>query len=128
MSHIILIADDEPGIVAPLQFLMEQAGYEVLIAYHGEKALDMILDRKPDLILLDIMLPGIDGFDICQHVRSRPDMRKIKIIMITAMGREVNVAKGMALGADAYIIKPFSNRDIVEKVARLLETSHASEQ
>lgn len=127
MSHKILIADDEPGIVAPLQFLMERAGYEVLIAYDGETALNIIRDRKPDLVLLDIMLPGIDGFEICHRVRSRSDSQQMKIIMVTAMGREVNVNKGMALGADDYIVKPFSNRDIVEKVAQLLEAPHATE-
>lgn len=127
MSQKILIADDEPGIVAPLQFLMERAGYEVLIAYDGEKALNIIRDQKPDLVLLDIMLPGIDGFEICHRVRSRSDLQQMKIIMVTAMGREVNVTKGMALGADAYIVKPFSNRDIVEKVAQLLEAPNESE-
>lgn len=123
----ILIADDEPGIVAPLQFLMENAGYEVQVAYDGETAMEIIQDAKPDLVLLDIMLPGIDGFEICHRVRTQPDVQHIKIVMVTAMGREVNVTKGMALGADAYIIKPFSNREIVGKVAQLLETPHASE-
>lgn len=128
MPKKILIADDEPGIVVPLQFLMEQGGYEVHIAYDGRQAMEIIRGVKPDLILLDIMLPGLDGFEICRMVREHPELQSIRIIMVTAMGREVNVQKGLALGADAYIVKPFSNRQIVEKVEELLRTErHASE-
>jgi DNA-binding response OmpR family regulator len=87
---------------------MEQQGYDVLVAKNGEDALDTILKYKPDLILLDIMLPGIDGYEVCEIVRLNPDFRNVKIIFLTAKGREVEIAKGMALGADAYIIKPFS--------------------
>ena len=109
MPKEILIVDDEPSIVVPIQFLMEQQGYNVIVAVNGEDALDIILKYKPDLILLDIMLPGIDGYEVCEIVRLNPDFRNIKIIFLTAKGREVEIAKGMALGADAYIIKPFSN-------------------
>ena len=115
MPKEILIVDDEPSIVVPIQFLMEQQGYNVIIAQNGEDALDIILRYKPDLILLDIMLPGIDGYEVCEIVRLNPDFRNVKIIFLTAKGREVEIAKGMALGADAYIIKPFSNVEVVAR-------------
>jgi DNA-binding response OmpR family regulator len=120
MPKEILIVDDEPSIVVPIQFLMEQQGYDVLVAENGEDALDAIYKYKPDLILLDIMLPRIDGYEVCEIVRLNPEYRDIKIIFLTAKGREVEIAKGLALGADAYIIKPFSNTELVAKVKELL--------
>lgn len=119
MPREILIVDDEPSIVVPIQFLMEQQGYNVLVAENGEYALDIIFKHKPDLILLDIMLPGIDGYEVCEIVRLSPDFRDVKIIFLAAKGREVEIAKGMALGADAYIVKPFSNAEVVAKVKEL---------
>ena len=123
MPREILIVDDEPGIVVPIQYLMEQQGYSVLVAENGEYALDIIFKYKPDLILLDIMLPGIDGYEVCEMVRLNPDFRDVKIIFLTAKGREVEIAKGMTLGADAYIVKPFSNAEVVAKVNELLEVA-----
>ena len=124
MPKEILIVDDEPSIVVPIQFLMEQQGYNVLVAENGEDALDIIYKYKPDLILLDIMLPRIDGYEVCEIVRLDPRYRDIKIIFITAKGREVEIAKGLALGADAYITKPFSNTELVSKVKELLAINH----
>ena len=124
MPKEILIVDDEPSIVVPIQFLMEQQGYNVLVAENGEDALDIIYKYKPDLILLDIMLPRIDGYEVCEIVRLDPRYRDIKIIFITAKGREVEIAKGLALGADAYITKPFSNTELVSKVQELLANTH----
>ena len=124
MPKEILIVDDEPSIVVPIQFLMEQQGYSVLVAENGEDALDVIYKYKPDLILLDIMLPRIDGYEVCEIVRLDPEYRNIKIIFLTAKGREVEIAKGLALGANAYITKPFSNTELVAKVKELLETSN----
>ena len=124
MAKEILIVDDEPGIVVPVQFLMEQQGYTVMVAENGEGALDIIYKYKPDLILLDIMLPRIDGYEVCEIVRLDPRYRDIKIIFITAKGREVEIAKGLALGADAYITKPFSNTELVSKVKELLAITH----
>ena len=121
MPHTILIVDDEPNIVVPLQFLMEQNGYSVIVAQSGEEALESVSKYKPALILLDIMLPGIDGFEVCEIVRLNPEWKGIKIIFLTAKGRDVDIAKGMVLGADEYITKPFSNKQIVESVKRLLE-------
>jgi DNA-binding response OmpR family regulator len=124
MPKEILIVDDEPGIVVPVQFLMEQQGYTVMIAERGEDALDLIYQYKPDLVILDIMLPGIDGYEVCEIVRLNPHYRDIKIIFLTAKGREVEIAKGLALGADAYITKPFSNDELVAKVKGLLEKTY----
>jgi DNA-binding response OmpR family regulator len=121
MPQKILIVDDEPSIIVPLQFLMEQNGYEAMVAFSGEEAMETIADHPPDLILLDIMLPVIDGFEVCQRVRENPEWNHIRIILLTAMGSEANVAKGMALGADAYITKPFSNSEVVAKVKSLLQ-------
>ena len=121
MAKEILIVDDEPGIVVPVQFLMEQQGYNVMTADRGEDALDLIYQYKPDLVLLDIMLPGIDGYEICEIVRLNPDYRDVKIVFFTAKGRETEIAKGLALGADAYITKPYSNVELVAKVKELLE-------
>ena len=124
MPKEILIVDDEPSIVVPIQFLMEQQGYSVLVAENGEDALDVIYKYKPDLILLDIMLPRIDGYEVCEIVRLNPEYRDVKIIFLTAKGREVEIAKGLALGADAYIVKPFSNTELVAKVKELLDTTN----
>ena len=92
-----------------------------MIAEIGEDALDLIYHYKPDLVILDIMLPGIDGFEVCEIVRLDPNYRDVKIMFLTARGREVNIAKGLALGADAYITKPYSNDKLVAKVKELLE-------
>ncbi len=121
MPKEILIVDDEPNVIVPVQFLMEQQGYRVMTAERGEDALDLIYHYKPDLVILDIMLPGIDGYEICEIIRLNPDYRNIKIIFLTAKGREVEIAKGLALGADAYITKPYSNDELVAKVKELLE-------
>ena len=121
MPKEILIVDDEPGVVVPIQFLMEQQGYRVMTAERGEDALDLIYQYKPDLVLLDIMLPGIDGYEVCEIIRLNPDFRDVKIIFLTAKGRESEIAKGLALGADAYISKPFSNTTLVARVKELLE-------
>jgi DNA-binding response OmpR family regulator len=120
MPKKILIVDDEPSIIVPVQFLMEKSGYDVMVAFSGEEAIEIVAEKKVDLILLDIMLPVIDGFEVCQRIRENPQWNKIKIILLTALGSEANVEKGLSLGADAYITKPFSNVDIVEKVKELL--------
>lgn len=121
MPRKILIVDDEPSIVIPLQFILEKAGYDVLIGYNGEDALDIVARHEPDLILLDIMLPGIDGYEVCEIVRLNPAWHKTRVIFLTAKGREEDIAKGMVLGADAYITKPFSNADVLQKIGSLLD-------
>ena len=116
----ILIVEDEPSIVLPLKFLMEQHGFAVLVAETGEAAVDTINETIPDLILLDIMLPVLDGFEVCQIIRNRLELDNTKVVFLTAMGRDVDIAKGLALGANDYVTKPFSNSDIVEKVKGFL--------
>lgn len=124
MPAKVLIVDDEANIVISLEFLMEQAGYAVAIARNGDEALEKIESFRPDLVLLDVMLPGVNGFDILQRVRQQPEHRDMAIIMLTAKGREVEVTKGLALGADAYITKPFSTRDLLAEVRRHLNANH----
>lgn len=121
MTHKILIVDDEPNIVLPLQFLMEQNEYQADVASSGEEAIEKLMQFGPDLILLDIMLPGIDGYEVCEIIRLNPKWKKIKIIFLTARGRDVDVAKGLVLGADAYITKPFANAEVVQKIRQLLD-------
>lgn len=120
MAHRILIADDEPNIVLALEFLMKKEGYEVQTVSDGEHALRAIETSSPDLILLDIMMPKLDGYEVCQRIRSNPSMKNIIIIMLTAKGREIEREKGLALGADFYITKPFSTREVVQKVREVL--------
>ncbi|MCL5426706.1 MAG: response regulator [Gammaproteobacteria bacterium] len=116
----VLVVDDEPNIVLSLEFLMEQAGFEVVTAEDGEQALARVEDTRPDLLLLDISLPGISGFDVLERLRSKEATAQLPIIMLTAHGRDVEREKGMALGADDYITKPFSTQSLVEKVKALL--------
>ncbi len=120
MPKEILIVDDEPGVVVAIQFLMEQQGYRVLVAERGEDALDLIYKYKPNLVLLDIMLPGISGWEVCEIIRLNPDYRNVKIAFLTARGDEAEMARGLALGADAYITKPFANEQLIAKVNMLL--------
>ena len=120
MSHKILIVDDEPNIVLSLEFLMRQAGYQVRTANDGEKALTAVAEDCPDLILLDAMMPNKNGFEVCQEIRANPDLSHVKIVLLTAKGREVDREKGMAMGADDYITKPFSTREVVNRVAELI--------
>ena len=116
----ILIVDDEPNIVMSLEFLMKKQGHEVRVAGDGDQALDAAVEFAPDLVLLDVMLPRRSGYEVCQVLRARAESRHVKIIMLTAKGREVEMTKGLALGADAYVTKPFSTRELVDRVERLL--------
>jgi DNA-binding response OmpR family regulator len=120
MSHKVLIADDEPNIVISLEFMMKREGFEVLVARNGTEALDAIRRERPRLVLLDAMMPGMTGFEVCEAVRAEPDLRDIRILMLTAKGRETDVARGVGAGADAYVTKPFSTRDLVQKVRDML--------
>ncbi|MGH8634684.1 MAG: response regulator transcription factor [Burkholderiales bacterium] len=116
----VLIADDEPNIVVSLEFLLQQGGYEVRTVSNGNEALRAAREFRPHLLLLDIMLPLRSGFEVCQLIRESPELKELKIIMLTAKGREAEVAKGLALGADAYITKPFATRELLETVRRML--------
>ncbi len=124
----ILIADYETGTTAPLRFLMEQSGYEVQIAADGEEALRLAAASKPDLVLLEAIISNPDGFEICQLIRENPDLAATRIVFVSAMIRDVDIAKGMALGADGYIKKPFANAEIMDHVRKLLELNDGSDQ
>ena len=120
MTHKILIVDDEPNIVISLEFLMQQAGYEVAIARDGEQALAQMASFQPDLVLLDVMLPLRNGFEVCQKIRENGDWQRVKLVMLSAKGRDLEVSKGLALGADAYVTKPFSTKELIAQVKNLL--------
>ncbi|WP_299982538.1 response regulator transcription factor [Desulfobacula sp.] len=120
MKKKILIVDDEPNIIVPLKFLMKQNNYDVQTAETGEKALDLISSWQPDLILLDIMLPGMDGYEVCQKIRQEKEFNQIKIVFLSAMARSIDIAKGMGLAADDYITKPFATDYVVNKIKELL--------
>ena len=120
MHKKILIADDEQNIVISLEFLMKREGYEVSVAADGEEALARTLEVRPDLVMLDVMMPKRNGFDVCQAIKGDPELAGIKVLMLTAKGRETEMARGLAMGADAYMTKPFSTKELVAKVRELL--------
>jgi DNA-binding response OmpR family regulator len=120
MSKKILIADDELNIVISLEFLLRREGFEVLVAVDGEEALAKARAERPDLVLLDVMMPKMNGFDVCQALRSDPELASMRVLMLTGKGRETDVSKGLGLGADGYMTKPFSTKDLVAQVRLLL--------
>ena len=121
MTRRVLVVEDEPNIVDSLSFLMKQAGFAVQVARDGDTALRVLESQVPDLILLDVMLPRRDGFDVCRAIRANPAWSQVKVIMLTARGRDLDRRKGLEIGADDYVAKPFSTREIVERVRVLLE-------
>jgi len=112
----VLIADDEPNIVTALEFLLKRSGYDVRVVTNGADALALVESYLPDVILLDIMMPVKSGYEVCQRMRERPEWRHIKIVMLSAKGREAEVSKGMSLGADLYITKPFSTQELINAI------------
>jgi DNA-binding response OmpR family regulator len=112
----VLIADDEPNIVTALDFLLRRNGYDVRVASTGEEALALVESYGPDVVLLDIMMPQKSGYDVCQRMRERLEWRHIKIVMLSARGREAEVNKGLSLGADLYITKPFSTHELIATI------------
>ncbi|MCW8904690.1 response regulator transcription factor [Sedimenticola sp.] len=121
MSQHILIVDDEKNIAISVDYLLRREGYRVSVAHDGEEGLRLIRSDRPDLVLLDIMMPKLNGFQVCEAVRQDPALAGIRIVMLTAKGRDAEKEKGLALGADAYITKPFSTRELVSQVKALLE-------
>jgi DNA-binding response OmpR family regulator len=120
MPRRVLIADDEPNIVISLEFLMQQSGYEVRVARNGDEALAEVQSFAPDLVLLDVMMPQRSGYEVLQAIRGDPARRATKVLLLTAKGRDVDVEKGLGLGADGYVTKPFATRDLVARVKALL--------
>ena len=123
MSKSILIVDDEPNIVISVEFLMKREGFQVSIARDGDEGLEAIKAKKPDLVVLDVMMPKRNGFEVCEAVRADPELSGVRILMLTAKGRAAEVKKGLELGADAYITKPFSTHELVAKVRALLDVA-----
>ena len=122
MSHKVLIADDEPNIVISLEFLMKREGHQVLVARDGLQALETIRRERPDLVLLDVMMPGRSGFEVCQAVRADEALAGTRILLLTAKGRDTDVAQGLGVGADGYMTKPFAIKELAAKVRQLLGT------
>ena len=120
MSHKVLIADDEPNILISLEFLMKREGHQVLLARDGIEALALIRSERPALVLLDVMMPGKSGIEVCQAVRADEALAGTLILMLTAKGRDTDVAKGLGVGADGYITKPFSTRELAQRVREML--------
>jgi len=123
MSKTILIVDDEAYIVTSLEYVMQSAGFEVAVAYDGEEALQKVAETVPALVILDLMMPKLDGFEVCEKIRENPLWKDVRIIILTAKGRDIERKKGMSLGADDYMTKPFSTRDILNRVKELLAES-----
>jgi DNA-binding response OmpR family regulator len=115
----VLIVDDEPSILLSLEFLMKKEGYKVFIARDGQEAFDILAEHKPQIILLDIMMPRVDGYEVCRHIRQSPDHQNMKVIFMSARNKETDIELGYEVGADLYIPKPFSTRDLVKKVNML---------
>lgn len=121
MAKKILIADDEPNIVISLEFLLRREGYEVVVAQDGVEALAKVRAERPDMAILDVMMPHRNGFEVCQDLRQDPEFKDLRIMMLTAKGRDTEVSKGLALGADVYMTKPFSTKELIAKVKALIE-------
>jgi two-component system, OmpR family, alkaline phosphatase synthesis response regulator PhoP len=116
----VLVVDDEPNIALSLEYLMKGQGFDVRVARDGEAALEALRDSLPDVMLLDVMLPKRDGYEVCQTVRANAAWKGVRIIMLTAKGRAIEQEKGLALGADDYITKPFSTREVIERVRQYM--------
>ena len=120
MSHKILIADDEPNIVVSLKYLLERGGYQVLVARDGVAALEAIRRERPALVLLDVMMPKKSGHEVCAELRADEAVRDTLVLMLSAKGRDTDIDKGLGVGADAYMTKPFSTKELAAKVAEML--------
>jgi DNA-binding response OmpR family regulator len=116
MTKSVLVVDDEANILMSLEYLMRKAGYDVRVARDGEQALAEVAKAPPDLVLLDVMMPKRNGFEVCEAIRANPQWKGVRVVLLTAKGRDIEREKGLALGADDYITKPFSTRDLFERV------------
>jgi DNA-binding response OmpR family regulator len=123
----VLVVDDDVNVRDVLRRYLEQAGYRVLLADDGEGALRLAAEARPDLVVLDLMLPGIDGFEVCRRLRQRDgQQREVPVVMLTARGEEEDRIAGLRLGADDYVAKPFSPRELVLRVGSVLRRAHAA--
>ncbi|HCK09700.1 MAG TPA: DNA-binding response regulator [Candidatus Latescibacteria bacterium] len=122
-NHTILLIEDEPDILDVVRYNLEQAGYGILAAGDGEEGLALAMSEIPDLVVLDLMLPGLDGMDVCKALRGGEQTRDIPVLMLTARRDEVDRVRGLELGADDYVVKPFSPRELVLRVRAILRRS-----
>ncbi len=122
----VLVADDEPNIVTALEFLLRRAGYDVRAAGNGDETLELVENWQPDVVLMDIMMPVKSGYEVCQRMRERAEWNHIKIVMVSAKGREAEVNKGLSLGADLYVTKPFSTQELIEQINGLVAGSRGT--
>lgn len=120
MAQTILIADDEPNILVSLEYLLKREGFEVRTAHDGQEALDQLRAAAPDLLLLDVMMPRKTGFEVCQEIRADEHLARVPVLILSAKARDTDIAKGLALGADAYMTKPFATKELVRNVRDLL--------
>lgn len=120
MSRRILVADDEPNIVTALEFMLRRAGYAVSVATTGDEVLRQVEAAPPDLVLLDVMMPVMSGYEVCRRLRERPEWKAVKVLMLSARGREAETRQGLDAGADLYVVKPFSNSELLRKIEALL--------
>jgi len=124
----VLIVDDEPNIVTALEFLLRRSGYDVRLASNGAEALEQVDAYRPDVVLLDVMMPVKSGYEVCQRMRERPELAQVRIVMLSAKGSEAEVSKGLSLGADLYITKPFSTQELVATINGLFEAGGTPQQ
>jgi phosphate regulon transcriptional regulator PhoB len=123
----ILIVEDDPDIRELLRFNLEKAGYTLFLAEDGEKALTLARKHSPDIILLDLMLPGVDGLEVCRTLKKDPELQRLPVIMVTAKGEEMDRVVGLELGADDYVVKPFSLREVVLRIRNILDRREKQE-
>jgi len=116
----ILVVDDDPYILMSLEFLMKKNGYDVIVARNGTEALDLLEKRVPNLVLLDIMMPDVDGYAICKHIKSNKKLKEAKVVFMSAKSKEADIQKGLDLGASLYITKPFSTRELMKQIKSLM--------
>jgi len=118
----VLVVDDDPYILMSLEFLMKKNGYDVMVARNGTEALDIVGKQMPDIVLLDIMMPDVDGYEICRYIKKTAKLKHTKIVFMSAKSKEADIQKGYDLGAALYITKPFSTRELVKQIKELLST------
>lgn len=119
----ILVVDDDPYILMSLEFLMKKSGFDVLVARNGTEALQLINEHRPDVVLLDIMMPDVDGYEICTHIRQQAALAATKVVFLSAKSGDADIRKGLELGASLYITKPFSTRKLVSQIKELVDAA-----
>jgi two-component system, OmpR family, alkaline phosphatase synthesis response regulator PhoP len=124
MPKKILIVDDEPSILMSLDFLFRKKGYEVFIARDGREAIDLLNNHHPDLTILDIMMPEVDGYEVCTYIRKNVELSHSGIIFLSAKSKKSDMEKGLELGANAYLTKPFSNKELLENVEQIIQCNN----